>query len=403
MKKLFIFFCIVFMALTGSAQSFEMPKPDFQVLKDTWAKVTGSESKNGHEAPKDDSSFMKVWKDFSKISDEAITMATDSQKNSRTLLEFLTAREPKYVRLLKKSQEILSDSEAQEEFNTIDELTLKNKKLQETIVQLQKERISAPLSSYNPMALTKERIDKKINQAQQEIQENKLSIAKLQDNVLKILSKNGLQLSPEEINYFVVSAEGSELVKLMSIAINMKKIQEVIERELINDKNNVNLAKYYTGIYFIALETYLSAHDTILENIPKYRHKNKEIAKEAQANRDEAIKLRRSASPSDLQYLEANIKINDRIFAVSRMYDELLKRRSDALQQSRQSIERKVSVASNTYKTIVNGSSLISLVNNEGSEFALLMNFDMPELKMIYDGPMLNSFIEIAERIRQEP
>ena len=51
---------------------------------------------------------------------------------------------------------------------------------------------------------------------------------------------------------------------------------------------------------------------------------------------------------------------------------------------------------------MVNGSSLISLVNSGSKEYALLVNFEMPELKTIYDTAMLNAFTEISERIKQE-
>ncbi|MBQ9405538.1 MAG: hypothetical protein IJU37_02235 [Desulfovibrio sp.] len=318
------------------------------------------------------------------------------------MLEFLTAREPRYVRLLKKAQDILADSEANEQFEKIDELTLRNKKNQETILKLKRDRVVAPLSSYNPLADTRERIDKKIANLETEMVDNKEQIRHLQSEIMHILDKNGLHISMEELKYLIVSAEGSELVRLMSIADNMKRIQGVIERELLQDKNNVSLAKYYTGMYFISLETYLSAHDTVLEKIPLYRKRLKDIVREAAQNRDEARKLRSSASDADVSNLEANININERVLSVARLYDDLLRRRMDLLQQSRNSVEKKVRIASNTYKTIVNGSALITLINTESGEFSLLVNFAMPELKMIYDSAMLNAFMEIADRIKSE-
>ena len=211
-----------------------------------------------------------------------------------------------------------------------------------------------------------------------------------------------MHLSREELQYFIISAEGNELVRLMSIAMNMKKIQRVIERELLNDKNNVNLAKYYTGMYFISLEAYVSAHDTILEKMSLYRQKNKDIAKEAQRNRDEALKLRVSASDAELNHINTNIKINERVLAVAKMYDDLLQKRIASLQMSRANVAKKVQIAGNTYRTIVNGSALIALVNSESGEFSLLMDFEMPELKIIYDTAMLNAFMEIADRIKNE-
>ncbi|MCR5813224.1 MAG: hypothetical protein K6G15_01855 [Desulfovibrio sp.] len=406
LKRLFTCCCFLLL-LPASISAFEMPKPNWQIVKDTWNTITGSQQQSASgsqtsETQQAEKTFARVWKSFSEVSAEAIQMATDSEKKSRTFLEFLTAREPKYVRLLKKSQAILADSEAKREFDALDELHLKNKNLQENIIKLKTERVSAPVSSYNPIALTKDRIDQKIVKIEREIAENKLSIEKLESDILEILNKNGLHFSREELQYFVISAEGSELIRLIAIATNMKKIQGVIEKELLNDRNNVGLAKHYTGMYFISLETYLYAHDSVLEKIPQYRQKNREIAKEAQRNRDEALKLRLSATSSELQHITANIQINERVLTVSKLYDELLEKRIASLESSRANVAKKVKIAGNTYRTIVNGSALIALVNSEAGEYSLLMNFEMPELKMIYDTAMLNAFMEIADKIKGE-
>lgn len=346
--------------------------------------------------------FNRVWEKFTAVSEDAIGLATSKDRNSRSALEVFTLREPKYARLLKKAQEILADSEAKAQFDAIDELTLKNRNLENEIISLKQARISAPQSSLNPLVKSKERIDKRLAKIPHEIEANKEEIVSLKSEIIDILGKNGVKITQEELNYFLISAEGSELVRLMNIASNMKKIQYVIERELQNDKHNVQLAKHYTGMYLISLESYLAAHDTALKKIPRYREKVRGIIKEAIKNTNEALSLKKQASDSELQSLEANVKINERVIAVGRMYDSLLQKREKILAASRRNVEKKVRLARNTYQTILNGSSLISLVNAEGGEFALLTNFEMPELKIIYDSAMLNAFIDIAEKIKSE-
>lgn len=346
--------------------------------------------------------FNRVWEKFTAVSEDAIGLATSKDRNSRSALEVFTLREPKYARLLKKAQEILADSEAKAQFDAIDELTLKNRNLENEIISLKQARISAPQSSLNPLVKSKERIDKRLAKIPHEIEANKEEIVSLKSEIIDILGKNGVKITQEELNYFLISAEGSELVRLMNIASNMKKIQYVIERELQNDKHNVQLAKHYTGMYLISLESYLAAHDTALKKIPRYREKVRGIIKEAIKNTNEALSLKKQASDSELPSLEANVKINERVIAVGRMYDSLLQKREKILAASRRNVEKKVRLARNTYQTILNGSSLISLVNAEGGEFALLTNFEMPELKIIYDSAMLNAFIDIAEKIKSE-
>lgn len=346
--------------------------------------------------------FKTIWQQFSELCGDAVDLATGERRDSKTALEFLTLREPKYVRLLKQAQDILGHSEAQEQFETIDELQLANKALEEKIVELKRKRISAPESSYNPLKDTKASIDKKLGEIPTELAENKAKIVSLQSEIIELLSKSGINLRIDELNYFLISAEGSELIRLMTIAENMKKIQRVIEKELEADRSNVGLAKVYTGMYLVSLDAYSNAHDVAIENILNYREKLKNISKEASKNYSDAQELKKTVAASDRANVEANININERTIEVAKMYDSLLQRRNQNLAESKAGLKSKIDLARNTYKIIVNGSSLITLVNHGSSEYALLVNFEMPELKTMYDSAMLSAFRDISEKIKLE-
>lgn len=87
---------------------------------------------------------------------------------------------------------------------------------------------------------------------------------------------------------------------------------------------------------------------------------------------------------------------------IVKLYDGLLERRIDNLPASRGNVAQKVKIARNTYKTLDNGRMLINLVSKADGECSLVINFEMPELKNIYDAGLLNSFMDIAERIKEE-
>lgn len=353
-------------------------------------------------SPADDEVFQEVWSDFTKVTSEAIDLATKSDRDDRTMLELLTAREPKYIRLLKKAQDILSDSAARKEFDTIYELQLENKKLAQESVELKRDRIAAPLESKNPFVKSRATLDRRIAEIPDEIAENDRRIEVLQMEILTILNKSGIDITSEELKYFLVAAEGSEILRLMRIADNMKKMQLIIGKELEVEKDNVDLAKIYTGMYLISLEAYATAHDTAIANMEVYREKIKFVSKEADINLREAKTLRRNASQPETVNLDANIAINERTIYVANLYDDLLQRRMRHLEKSKAAVENKVKLARNTYRTIVNGSSLIKLIDSGSSEYALLVDFDMPELRTIYDAGMLKAFTEISEQIKME-
>lgn len=346
--------------------------------------------------------FNKVWKDLSSVSDKAVELAVQEDSKKKTFFENLTSSQPKYVRLLKKAQDILGRTEASELFDKINKLQSKNIDLSHETSSLKRERYTAPAESMNPLAKTKKRIDKRLEEIATEIEENRNSISQLQNEICNLLGQSGMSLTIDEVNYFVISAEGDELFHLMMIANNMKKMQQAIESILSEDRNNLDLARTYTGMYMISLDAYATAHEMVMENIGTYRQRLVSIKDGASQNLREAQTLRRRARGSDAGNLDANIKINEQTIATANMYDQLLERRLRNLAQSRQALKLKVEMAQNTYKTISNGSSLISLVNSASNDYSLLTDFEMPELKSIYDSALLSAFVDISEKIKLE-
>lgn len=89
---------------------------------------------------------------------------------------------------------------------------------------------------------------------------------------------------------------------------------------------------------------------------------------------------------------DSNIRLNERTIEIGKMYDSLLSGMLDNLRFSQGKIDKKSKIARNTYKTIVNGSTLIKILNNGTNDYTLLMNFEMPELKNLYDGELMGAF-----------
>lgn len=354
----------------------------------------GADSASGH--------FQNMWKKFSEVCDEASALIDSDEPQKRTAMEIITFRKPKYTRLLREARDILAESEAREQFEEIDSLRLRNRELEAELVDLRRARIAAPDSSYNPLKLTRERIDKKLAAIPREIADNNARIEALKSGILEILRASGLPLEANELDYFLISAEGDELLGLMAMAGNMKRIQKVIEAEIAADSGNVALARAYAGMYLVSLEAYAAAHEAAMANISDYRRKLLPIASEAKKNYQEAQRLKKLLPEEERGHLEANLKINSRTLEVAEMYDSLLQRRSGSLARAGSELKNRVDLARNTYRTLANGSNLIALVNNSSNEYALLINFEMPELKTIYDAAMLNAFMEIAEKIKNE-
>lgn len=346
--------------------------------------------------------FPKRVAKISEICKEAVPYITNPERNSRTFGEVITRREPKYARLLKEAQEVLGISEAADEFDAINKLRLKNRELRHKITELKRKKIEVPRDSRIPFTTTQTSINREIEALENEIDENNIQVESLKGKILEIFFEHQISLKEKELEYFLMSAEGDDLINLVTIANNMERIQHLIEKELSGDPNNVQLAKSYTGMYLVSLDAYSNAHVAAIENIRNYRNKLENIFNEAENNYKEAVKLKARSNGDNFSHIDSNIALNKKTLEIVRLYDGLLERRIGNLRASRSAINEKVQIARNTYKTLDNGSMLINLVANASNEYAMLVNFEMPELNSIYDTGMLNAFMDISEKIKEE-
>lgn len=337
-----------------------------------------------------------------EICNEAVPYLNNPDRYSRTFAEAVTFREPKYARLLKEAQEALGISEAEEEFDAINKLRLRNRNLKKTINELRKKKLLVPRDSRIPFVTTQASINKEIEALENEIIDNKVKAESLKATILEIFFNHNLSFTEKELDYFLISAEGDDLLTLMTIANNMKRIQELIEKELAADPNNVDLVKSYTGIYLVTLEAYGNAHDAVISNIRDYRVKLDDIFLNAENNYKEALRLKAQSNGVNVANIESNLMLNKKTLEIIKLYDGLLERRIENLRQSKANIAQKVKIARNTYKTLANGSMLVNLVAKAGDEYAMVINFEMPELKNIYDAGLLTAFMDITEKIKGE-
>ena len=346
--------------------------------------------------------FSRLWKEMNALGEEAKNSLMDPDRNRKTAMEFFTFRSPRYIRLLNEAIKVLGVTEASEYLDHINNLKIKNMELDEEDTELRRKKVAAPESSWNPLADTRKSIDKRLATIPEEKALNSRRIEELKIQVRQKLAERGVNLGEEQINYFVVSAEGEELARLTNMAANMKSLQTVMEKELRSNPDNINLARIYTGVYLLSLEAWAQAHDKTLEKIREYREGAKKYRSIAKNNLDEAKRNARGSSAAEKAHYERIRSMNEKTIEVADLYIDLLKRRAAYLANNKKEIDRKIKLARGAYGTIENGAAFIDMVNAGFDDFSLLVDFGTPELKTIYDGPLLNAFNEISWKIKNE-
>lgn len=340
--------------------------------------------------------FQKTWQNISKVSQEVNKVAGEREK---TALETITFRQPKYLRLVDKAQDILGDSAITSRVNKAKRLLTKNEEIRKEIEMLEIEIQASPTeSSWNPLIKTKDSIEKKILSLKEDISKNENKISSLKNEILDILQKQGAEITPEQLEYFLISTEGSDLVKLLSFAENMKQIQSSMEAQLKGHPDNLALGRYYTGMYLVSLEAYSCAIEEVIKNFGVYVEKLIVIKNEARKNLAESRNM--SVAEEERKILKENDMINNRTVEVVDLYRKLLNKRIQNLRNQKRAIDKKVAVAQNTYNTLKNSGSLIALIKTADKDFSMILGFSMPELKTIYSQGLMKEFTEISGRLR---
>ncbi|MBD5608102.1 MAG: hypothetical protein HDQ93_04550 [Desulfovibrio sp.] len=198
--------------------------------------------------------FSRVWKEMNNLSEDARQKLMDPDRDHRTAMEFITFRSPYYARLLDKTIETLGSTEVGDYIDEINKIKLLDRELDKEDTELRRKKVVAPQSSWNPLADTKKSIEKRLAAIPEEKEEHRKRVEELKSLAQEKMSERGVNLGDEEINYFIISAEGDELVLLMNMAANMKSLQTVMERELRENPDNINLARIYTAMYLLSLE-----------------------------------------------------------------------------------------------------------------------------------------------------
>ncbi len=168
-----------------------------------------------------------------------------------------------------------------------------------------------------------------------------------------------------------------------------------MEVPLKNNPNILSLGRYYTGMYLVSFEAYSRAIEEVIKNFGTYAEKSTAI-------KDEAWKiLLNPETEEERKILAENDTINKRTIEVVNLYQRLLRKRSQNLQNQKRTIDKKVAIAQKTFNTLKNSGSLVSLIKTEDKDFSMILEFSMPVLKTIYSPGLMKEFTEISGRLRE--
>ncbi len=263
-------------------------------------------------------------------------------------------------------------------------------------------RLGYPVSSKNPLAMTREKCDKKIQELQDDINEHNAAIKQQSFFLLQDLNRHGQVMDAKHLKYLLTAAGGDDIMQMMNLAIILKQVQYAIGKQIkASSQFNGAQLQRYVGIQLVLLLAYKQAHVIAQENIKdKYLPRLADIQKQAEANRQETMALRSSSQDGD-SFLEQNIRISENTIQIATQYRTALQEMSKSLETSQVKVDRNIAVTRNTFKTVTTGASLLKLIQESSQDYSELINFNPPLLETIYSDQMMEAFQQVSAQLKK--
>ncbi len=337
--------------------------------------------------------FSTVWRGMDELVTDYEDVLTDNDKS-------WFGRRTKH--LTNSALKLIATKAGIESYEKILELQKKVADMENEKGNLVAGRLGYPISSMNPLTMTREKCDKKIEELQGDIDACNIAIKQQTHLLLNDLNRHGQIMVAKHLKYLLTAAGGDEIMQMMNLAIILKQVQYAIGKQIkASPQFNGAQLQRYVGIQLVLLLAYNQAHVIAQENIKeKYLPRLAEIQKQAEANLQETEKLRSGSEDGDT-FLEQNVRISENTIQIAKQYRNALQEMGQSLENSRSKVDRNIAVTRNTFKTVTTGASLLKLIQESSQDYSELINFNPPLLETIYSDQMMEAFQQVSAQLKK--
>lgn len=271
---------------------------------------------------------------------------------------------------------------------------------QKNLTIYERKKISAPKKTYNPLTVTREGYEKKIESTNQQIAEFESQIEDEKQKLVEQLKGIGLKLDAEQIDILLESITGDEFIRVSIIFDNAKNF--ALELEELTEKTGEDLdaAKRYYGVYLMLLKTVDRLQNKFIENVDdEYYPKLDSFGQKALNNIEEAERAIKAGG--DAGILNSNIASNQVTYDAVMLYKQGLAHQKHQMMNANLECRRNILTAVNTYKTVALSKDVASLMATSRRAFDAITNLTVPDLKPFENLKVKEAFLEITKDLRK--
>jgi hypothetical protein len=309
--------------------------------------------------------------------------------------------------LLDECAETLTDGKVTDVRKRLRALETEKRELDETVrVGFERQASARPSSErdwYELFGKSKEDWEAAILKARQRQGEIDNEIASLRRDFASRIAQLGLELGPGGHEALLATVSGDRFTDMVVAFDNVRLLTEQLRHITERMNESPETAKRYYGMYVLLVRIMDRIQDGFVEHIEKEAlPKVAEFGAEATATEKQAKSLLSGSDQATRQTLEKNIAACKLAQDAVSNYGAYLKAQADRVRELNRTVEKRLKVAENTYRTMTVSVGISELIRQGELDLQAVMSMELPALRGFDNSALREQYLRLNERMRVE-
>jgi len=367
-------------------------------------KVIGSDNKNMQE--EDFEALYKkeikaVWEDVIKKLEESVNLEKEKDKvpDHSIFSKDKNSIQGDINEIFDDILELILDGEIFKYRKDLRTLEDRIDKLQKKILIYREKRVIAPQTSI--MATTKSGYDKKIKEAEAEIEASKKEIENIKKRLSKNLKNMGINLTPEQIDVLLSRVDGDDIIKMTITMDVLKEITRQLSEIMQESSKNLKYAKKYYGMHMVLVEMVAWIQQKLITKYNKEYIPNIDKIIDESANMIKKTKeaISKESDPNRTKIYKQNLLTQQYTYEIAKRYKKDLLEKLNQLKKSYEITLKDVRLAKNTFKTVSLSSELFKIIEDSQKTLDAVIKLQIPSIVPFDSNIVRDKYKELTKRI----
>jgi hypothetical protein len=211
----------------------------------------------------------------------------------------------------------------------------------------------------------------------------------------------GLELGPNGHEALLATVSGDRFTDMVVAFDNVRLVTEQLRHITERMNESPDTAKRYYGMYVLLVRITDRVQDAFVEHIEQEAlPKVAEFGAEAAATEKQAKSLLAGSDQATKQTLEKNIAACKLAQDAVSNYGGYLKAQADRVRELNRTVEKRLKVAENTYRTMTVSVGIAELIRQGELDLQAVMSMELPVLRGFDNSALREQYQRLNERLR---